>query len=292
MWLVKTNSNGDSLWSKTFGGADTSGADKVIETLDGGYLLAGWTNSFGAGATDMWLLYAEGSPTALDIMLTPYGTPIQIPASGGSFDYNIAVSNNTSAALTFDVWTVINLPELGQFEVLNVQDITLPDSTTADRDRTQEVPEFAPAGTYTYYAYVGDYPWVINDFDSLNFDKEGDDQGGSLGSPLDWPCTGESFEQWQRATEIGLPSEYILAGAYPNPFNPLTSISFGLPESGHVRLAVYDPLGRQVELLANGHREAGVYEVTFDGSGLASGIYIYRLDAGGFTSSGKMVLMK
>jgi hypothetical protein len=88
------------------------------------------------------------------------------------------------------------------------------------------------------------------------------------------------------------PKTYFLYPAHPNPFNPTTTISFELPTSELVHLAIYDISGRWVAELVNGWRAAGTHQVTFDGSGLASGIYIYQLQAGKFEASGKMVLMK
>ena len=75
-----------------------------------------------------------------------------------------------------------------------------------------------------------------------------------------------------------MPDQYALEGNYPNPFNPSTTIRFGLPESAQVRLAVYDVLGRQVRVLLDGVREAGTHEVVFDASDLPSGTYLYRLE--------------
>jgi hypothetical protein len=69
-------------------------------------------------------------------------------------------------------------------------------------------------------------------------------------------------------------------------------ISYQLPVVSQVNLSVYDPAGRKVAELVNGWRNAGRHEVNFDGTNLASGVYIYRLTAGTFTASGKMVLMK
>ncbi|TKJ37234.1 hypothetical protein CEE37_14065 [candidate division LCP-89 bacterium B3_LCP] len=88
------------------------------------------------------------------------------------------------------------------------------------------------------------------------------------------------------------PGEFTLYPAYPNPFNPTTTISYQLSTNSPVYLSVYDVSGRQVAELVNGYREAGAHEVTFNGSELASGIYIYHLTSGGFTESGKMVLVK
>ncbi len=88
------------------------------------------------------------------------------------------------------------------------------------------------------------------------------------------------------------PTEFSLGQNYPNPFNPVTAISYQLPASSIVKLGIYDVQGRLVSTLVNGWQNAGSYEVNFDASGLASGIYIYHIEAGDFIASGKMVLMK
>jgi len=85
---------------------------------------------------------------------------------------------------------------------------------------------------------------------------------------------------------------YQLHANWPNPFNPTTAITYDLKESGTVFLRVFDVLGREVAVLVEGDQNAGRHTVTFDGSSLSSGIYFYRLDAGGFTDTKKMVLMK
>jgi Secretion system C-terminal sorting domain len=79
---------------------------------------------------------------------------------------------------------------------------------------------------------------------------------------------------------------------YPNPFNPSTTIKFEMPRTSLVNLTVYDILGRQVSVLVNERRDAGVHEVKFDGSNLASGVYFYRLQTGGFVNTKKLLLVK
>jgi hypothetical protein len=83
----------------------------------------------------------------------------------------------------------------------------------------------------------------------------------------------------------------------PNPFNPVTKIRFSIAEPGWVRLVVYDVGGRPVRVLVDGERPASTYEVTWDGKdsagrGIASGVYLYELEAPGYTGSKKMVLLK
>lgn len=90
----------------------------------------------------------------------------------------------------------------------------------------------------------------------------------------------------------GLPETFALKGNYPNPFNPVTTIRFDLPESSVVRLEVYNLMGRRVATLVQGVVEAGRHEASWDATNMASGIYLYRLNAGGFEALGRMVLMK
>jgi hypothetical protein len=103
-----------------------------------------------------------------------------------------------------------------------------------------------------------------------NLNKVGDDDGANL----------------------VLPTEYGLDQNYPNPFNPSTTISYQLPEKNHVSLNVYDILGNLVSTLVDREMEAGYYNVNWNASQLASGIYIYRIISGSFVSTKKMILMK
>lgn len=97
---------------------------------------------------------------------------------------------------------------------------------------------------------------------------------------------------WTGVKEQPLPIRFELSANYPNPFNSATTIRYSVPERGNVTLKVYDVLGREVGTLVNEVKNAGVYEVKFDGSRLSSGVYFIRLDYGGKVATGKMVLMK
>ena len=89
-----------------------------------------------------------------------------------------------------------------------------------------------------------------------------------------------------------IPNAFSLEQNYPNPFNPTTEIAFSLPTAGSTKLSVYDLSGRLVAHVINGSLKAGDHVVSFDASNLSSGIYLYRLEAEGFTSSRKMILLK
>ncbi len=92
--------------------------------------------------------------------------------------------------------------------------------------------------------------------------------------------------------EIGLPTQFSLEQNYPNPFNPVTTISWQSPVSSHQVLKVFDVLGNEVATIVDEFREAGRHEATFDGSGLAGGIYFYELKSGSYIQSKKMILIK
>lgn len=89
-----------------------------------------------------------------------------------------------------------------------------------------------------------------------------------------------------------LPAGYSLGQNYPNPFNPTTNIEYSISTSGHVSLKVFNNLGQEVATLFEGNRQAGKHVATFDGSGLASGVYLYRLESGNVSLAKKFVLMK
>jgi hypothetical protein len=85
---------------------------------------------------------------------------------------------------------------------------------------------------------------------------------------------------------------FELAQNYPNPFNPTTTIRYQIPTAEVVSLKVYDVLGKEVATLVSGRQEAGSYAVEFNAAGLSSGVYFYRLQAGGFVETKKMMLVK
>jgi hypothetical protein len=89
-----------------------------------------------------------------------------------------------------------------------------------------------------------------------------------------------------------LPSAYALLQNYPNPFNPSTTIEYQLPQAGAVTLSVCNLLGQPLALLVNETQPAGRYSIRFDGTALASGVYLYRLQAGNYVQTKKMMLMK
>lgn len=224
----------------------------------------------------------------MEAQAVPLNPPIIIPPQGGSFTFGGSITNGASSPAVGAVWTIIKAPdgsEMGPYIMVNV---TLPAGATEGRNRVQNVPGTLPPGSYQYVLRWGVYPnrpWAEA---SIPFTKSSVAAAGPAVN--DWTCSGEPFPgEWSQTASI--PSGLDL-GASPNPFNPATTISFALPAAAHVTLKVYNSAGRMVATLVDGWRDAGVQEVTFDGSKLASGVYLYTLTTGSQSLTGKMMLLK
>lgn len=91
---------------------------------------------------------------------------------------------------------------------------------------------------------------------------------------------------------VGLPTEYNVAQNYPNPFNPSTTIKYSIPQSSNVIIKVFDVLGNEVVTLVSEEKPSGTYELNWNAANLPSGVYFYRLQAGSFVETKKMILLK
>jgi len=95
--------------------------------------------------------------------------------------------------------------------------------------------------------------------------------------------------------KIGLPLHFELGQNFPNPFNPKTTIIFTVPEKSEntlIQLQIFNHLGEKIKLLVDEEKEPGQYKVSFEGDNLPSGIYYYRMIAGEFTQTKKMILLR
>jgi parallel beta-helix repeat protein len=237
---------------------------------------------------DMGAWYFDQS-MPVRILLTPYNAPIEIPASGGSFQYALLLTNISTTTLPVLGWCNVTLPSGGTYgPVLGPMPVSVPSGLTLSRVRTQTVPASAPAGLYHYNAFAvtaGD-----TSQDSFTFTKAG---AGGVDGLSGWSNTGELFLSETTQGEASLaPTQFALHPCSPNPFNPTTTISYQLSADSHVTLKVYNTTGRMVAELVNGMREAGSHQVTFDGSRLSSGLYFVRMQAGSYSAVRKMILIK
>jgi hypothetical protein len=113
-----------------------------------------------------------------------------------------------------------------------------------------------------------------------------------LPPPPPGPTSADGAGQADSGTAEAVPTAHALGQNYPNPFNPTTVIGYSLPEAGFVEIVVFDIAGQEVARPLSAHQEAGSRTVTFDASGLPSGVYTYQLRAGSFLESKKMLIMK
>jgi hypothetical protein len=124
-----------------------------------------------------------------------------------------------------------------------------------------------------------DWASVMSDFVSTTGINQG--KGGPINDPNN-----------ESPLRVDIPKEYNLSQNYPNPFNPTTKINYALPKTGLVTMKIYDITGREIKVLVNEVKQAGYYSIDFNGSSLASGVYFYRIIAGDFIVTKRMVLIK
>jgi hypothetical protein len=109
---------------------------------------------------------------------------------------------------------------------------------------------------------------------------------------LDWHASLFDFILDVKEDNFVSSSSPFLLQNYPNPFNPSTTIRYALPQRSHVTLTVFNTLGQQVAELVNGDVDAGIHDVKFEGSNLASGMFFYRLHAGDYVATKRLILVR
>ena len=114
-----------------------------------------------------------------------------------------------------------------------------------------------------------------------------------ISSECEYPEEGFNCDGTELSLFIGLiPENYSISNIYPNPFNPITNISFGIPENANVKIIIYDLTGRKVQSLINEFQTPGYHSVDWDASSYPSGIYLIRMNSGDFGQIQKVVLIK
>lgn len=172
---------------------------------------------------------------------------------------------------TVDGWGTLTTPD-GSYDALRI--------TSVDRSYNPLIPTFVTTViNIDLITPDGISLYITVDEDGQILDADLTVMGSMTGTGVE-PASGER------------PREFQLAQNFPNPFNPSTRISYALPEASAVRLTVYTLTGQEVATLVDGTFAAGTYEVPFDGRDLASGIYLYRIQAGAFTETRVMSLLK
>ncbi|MCB2210939.1 T9SS type A sorting domain-containing protein [bacterium] len=216
-----------------------------------------------------------------------------VPAGGGNLNYDIHFQNNTGGSFNgVDYWTRAMLPNGNMTGLLAPPlSFNVTPFMNANVTRTIQVPGGAPNGVYTFFGYVGFYPQPPVLTDSFQFQK------GNTTDSFDYSDFDEFGEAFMIAGEDvvagTLPTEFSISEAYPNPFNPTTTLSVSLPEAADLKVTVFNVMGQQVATIANSTFDAGMHTLTFDGAGLASGLYFIQAQVPGqLNELRKVTLMK
>ena len=321
VWLIKTDASGDTLWTKTFGGDYTDGANSVQQTSDGGYILLAHTRSYGAGLTDIWLIKTNTSGDTLwtktiggeDI---EEGKSIQQTSDGGYI-----ITGYTWSYGWADLWLIKTDAE--------GQTLWIKTYAGGHVDVGQSVEQTSDGGyivtgfTSSFGEGVADV-WLIKtdaSGDTLwttTFGGNDDDRGLSGQQTPDggYILTGYTASSSSGFSDVWLlrvapdtvsiaihdgpelyPLSFYLHQNHPNPFNPTPTIRYDLPEQAQLTLGIYDLLGKQIKTLVNQTQDAGNKTVVWDGTdefgrSVSAGVYLYRIKAGEFIQTRKMVLLK
>lgn len=244
-----------------------------------------WTDTR-LGDQDAYTAALDFSNNA-SVLVMPNHPPVVIPPQGGEFTYDGTLFSNVPFNQRVDIWAMVNVPGIGMHgPVLQYNNVLLRAYDVVQQSNMRKrVPGGAPAGEYTYIAYVGDYPSTKVDSSLFTFEKSGI---GDL-ADFDWVTLKGWFPEEDRPA---LPSSFALKGNRPNPFNLSTTIEFELVEAAEVTLEVYNLAGEKVSTLVDEQLPAGSNSVTWDADGVASGVYYCKLTASGESRVARMVLLK
>jgi parallel beta-helix repeat protein len=240
---------------------------------------------------DIGAFYFRQVPTN-NIQLMPYTKRIILPLEGGRIDYDAWVYNLSDTNISVDIWAYAYVTDLGQYGPFHThENVRVRPRTSLGKNSLRKVvPAMAPAGEYSYVAYIGDFNHEVIDSSYFTFTKLGTSGGKDLGwlERGDWiELDGFTLEQ-----QTVIPTHFALIQNHPNPFNAKTTISYQVPVTSDVKLEVYNLLGRRVATLLDEKQEAGYRSVVWDASQVSTGLYFYKLTAGDFTEARRMILVK
>ncbi len=231
--------------------------------------------------------------SALDLSCTPVDPPIGIPAGGGNYRFVVDVTNTGTAVEAFDLWFDIAAPS-GGGPTKGPFTISLNPGQSFVRTIRQKVPAGAPAGAYTHTCNVGNFATsAVVATDGFGFTKTFGLDSGTW--ETDWSTHSEIEAELdiESSSTAELVDGFVLERAYPNPFNPSTTVRFKVSAAQNVVLTLYDALGRQVADLFDGYLEANRFEtVRVDGSELPSGTYTVRMEGETVQGTTRVVLIK
>jgi type IX secretion system substrate protein len=318
VYLIKTNSLGDTLWTRTYGGGATDYAYSVVQTRDGGYLIAGATYSFGAGTSAQYLIRTNSAGDTLWTRTDKEYESAEACSLWETFDGGYIIAGQTwlnlcdtcDGTIRYDVYVTRTDSEGSQLwtrTFFGGDDFSLKSSVRQTSDGGYILAGSTGLWYLGYSAFLtrtnshGDALWTqtYGGTGSRGRSAEQTTDGGfilagaSSGRLYLVKTDGDGVVTGVSADNTGNPpGEFRLKQNYPNPFNPSTTITFGLPAEQWISLKIYDLSGHEVATLAEGTQQAGYRTVEWNAATLSSGVYLYRLRAGSFTETRKLLLLK
>ena len=262
--LAKLNPNGDTIWTSVLGGNSPDACNAFVGTSDGGFMLVGWTMSYTNGEADYYLIKTDQMGQeewhkhygGID---RDIGRGIDVTEDG---DYIVTGYSTNYGAGAEDIYTI-------KIDA-NGDSLWATAFGGTGMDQAMMVIQCSDGG----YAVFGGTRSMGNGPGDMILVKYNAEQTGI------------------NDDNLNIPANFILQQNYPNPFNGSTVISFTVPGSDQVSLKVFDLLGREVAQLVEGIPGQGQHCMTFDAGDLASGVYVYRLQAGNRVETKKMILVK
>ncbi len=303
--IIKMNLSGEIIWSKIYGGGNGENFRSVINTNDNYIMTVGYTNNLIPVQNKMYVLKTDdsgiGECTGTEIVYNIQNVVL----SHGNMNLTLVNYGNEFPSTAYE-----NEYSIYKFDSCQIQ-IVIPVelvSFTANCNQSLINISWSTASEINNHGFEIERSTNKNDWIKIGF-KEGrgttteqqnysyiDDVNGINVPKLFYRLKQIDFDgsyEYSDVVEVTLaPIKFSLSQNYPNPFNPRTKISWQSPVGSHQTLKVYDVLGREVATLVNEYRDAGSYEVEFDASQLASGVYYYQLKVGQFVETRKMILMK
>ena len=314
--MIKTDSNGDTLWTRAYGRGSLGLGFDMKQTIDGGYVLAGGIRPSGESRHAGYVVKTDENGDSLWTRINRgegdcffWSNAIYQTSDTGY----IVVGGNNCNDYTADMY-VVKVDASG--DTMWTRFYGGPRVENAEGVEQTEDGGYAIFGhTLSYGAGWADFYLVKTDSFGetlwtrtyggsntdfgLSFQRTSDGGYVMVGWTVSFGALGWDIYVVKTGPDLStasnpspLPEALALYQNYPNPFNASTRITFDLPKAGFVTIKVFDVLGRKVATLMNGVREAGHHSIRFDGSGLPSGIYFYRLETGGMHEVKKMVMLK
>ena len=238
------------------------------------------------------------APPNVLITVTPNNPPIVIPPGGGAFGFDINIQNFSNSQMNYDVWAFLTDPFNNTTTVKGPFTVSFDPGQIANfAGVQQDVPGASPSGTYTFGFHAGSHPTNIISTDSFTFTKSAGPIAKSSEIVTGWNNTFDPENPDQNVVAAQVPEGFVLDQNFPNPFNPSTSIQYGLDKDTQVKLTIYNMLGQEVRTLVDGFQSAGFKSVSWDGRDalgqpVSAGVYLYKLQAGNQVLSKKMAFTK